>query len=331
MNNEIVISNIDPQNIEITGGAEVYGITNVLVNGESVVTNNIAYVIVPTKTSELQNDGQNGLNPYLTNEQDPTVPNYVKTITLADISSWNSKQNLLVSGANIKTINSISLLGSGNIEVGGTTYSAGTGISINEGVIANLITSYNDLTDLPTIPTLTSDLTNDSGFLTSDDLSEVAFTGSYANLNDTPTIPEYTSELTNDSDFAVTNANNNFSASQSITGDFEITGESNLNKFSTSEILIGKWIDGKNLYRKSFNITLPNNTTGSVNTNFTTESVKNIIGSYTDGVRVYPINFHDQTSHDEVNTSYSNSYINFETNFDGSNYTGYVTLEYTKD
>ena len=48
--------------------------------------------------------------------------------------------------------------------------------------------SYNDLIDTPTIPTKTSDLSNDSGFIT---------------INDVPvvTVPERTSDLTNDSGF----------------------------------------------------------------------------------------------------------------------------------
>ena len=65
-------------------------------------------------------------------------------------------------------------------------------------MVNNTITSYNDLSDLPTIPSKTSDLNNDSNFVSSDDLSEVAFTGSYNSLSDTPIIPDSTSELTND-------------------------------------------------------------------------------------------------------------------------------------
>ena len=57
MNNEIIINNVDPQQILINGGgAQAYGIVDVLVNGISVVTNNVANVEVPTKTSELVND-----------------------------------------------------------------------------------------------------------------------------------------------------------------------------------------------------------------------------------------------------------------------------------
>lgn len=324
--NKIKITNAEPQPINITGGGEVLGITAVYVNDVDVTEGNAAYVTVPTKTSELQND-----SGFITEETDPSVPSIVKTITTNDINNWNNKQNALISGSTIKTINNISLLGSGNINVGGTEYSAGTGISIENGIINNTLTSYNDLEDLPIIPTKTSDLINDSEFVQSSELAEVAFNGSYNALSNTPVIPDATSDLTNDSNFAATNVNNNWSASQTITGDITLTGNINYKKYSTNEILIGKWIDNKDLYQKSFGVTLPNNLTGSVNTNFTTESVKTIYGSYSDGIRVYPINFHDQTSHNEINTSYENGYIKFETNFDGSTYTGYITLEYTKD
>lgn len=87
--------------------------------------------------------------------------------------------------------------------------------------------NYNDLLDTPTIPTATSDLTNDSGFITSSyhdstkqdvinasnklsaqyvsGLATVATTGDYDDLIDKPTIPTATSDLTNDSGF-ITNA-----------------------------------------------------------------------------------------------------------------------------
>lgn len=202
MNNEIIITNHNPQDITIrqqdnqlifiNGGGEVIGITDVKVNGNSVVQNNIAYVIVPTKTSELQNN-----SGFLTSETDPTVPSIVKTISQTDINNWNNKQNALVSGSTIKTINNESLLGSGNININGTQYTAGSGIDITNDIISNEITSYNDLSDLPTIPTKTSDLINDSDFVSEEELSEVAFTGSYGSLSDTPIIPDSTSDLTN--------------------------------------------------------------------------------------------------------------------------------------
>ena len=181
------------QLILIDGGGNIIGITDVLVNGISVVSGTIAYVIVPTKTSDLIND-----SGYITTETDPTVPSYIKQISIADINNWNNKQNALVSGSNIKTINNESLLGSGNIEIDGTVYTAGTGIDITNDIISNEITSYNDLTDLPTIPTKTSDLINDSDFVSEDDLSEVAFSGSYVSLSDVPTA---LSDFDNDTDY----------------------------------------------------------------------------------------------------------------------------------
>ena len=51
------------------------------------------------------------------------------------------------------------------------------------------------------IPTKTSKLTNDSGFVTSEELATVATSGSYNDLTDKPTIPTKTSQLTNDSNF----------------------------------------------------------------------------------------------------------------------------------
>lgn len=49
--------------------------------------------------------------------------------------------------------------------------------------------SYTDLTDKPTIPTKTSELTNDSGFVESSDLATVATSGDYDDLLNKPTIP----------------------------------------------------------------------------------------------------------------------------------------------
>lgn len=187
------ISQQDNQIIYIDSEGTAIGISDVLVNGVSVVTGNIAYITVPTKTSELQNN-----SGFITTETDPTVPSYVKAISLADINNWNNKQNALVSGSTIKTINNESLLGSGNIQIDGIVYTAGTGIDITNEVISNEITSYNDLTDLPTIPTKVSDLINDENFASENDLAEVAFTGSYVSLSDTP---QYLSDFENDTHY----------------------------------------------------------------------------------------------------------------------------------
>lgn len=57
---------------------------------------------------------------------------------IAQIVDLSTKQDTLVSGENIKTINGVSVLGSGNIEISsGGTYTGGEGISIEGGVISN--------------------------------------------------------------------------------------------------------------------------------------------------------------------------------------------------
>ena len=73
----------------------------------------------------------------------------------------STKQDILVSGTNIKTINSQSLLGSGNIEIQGgssSDYSAGTNIDITNNVIS--VTGI-------TIPTSNTAFTNDAGYVNS--------------------------------------------------------------------------------------------------------------------------------------------------------------------
>ena len=65
--------------------------------------------------------------------------------------------------------------------------------------------SYNDLDDKPTIPTNTSDLTNDSNFVVSSNLATVATSGDYDDLSNKPSIPTNTSDLNNDSGFVTLN------------------------------------------------------------------------------------------------------------------------------
>ena len=118
----------------------------------------------------------------------PTIPS--KTSDLTNDSGFINQ---------IKTINNESLIGTGNITIEGSGFSG----------------SYNDLTDKPTIPSKTSDLTNDSGFINqiktinnqsligTGNLTIDTFSGDYDDLTNKPTIPTKTSDLTNDSGFVV--------------------------------------------------------------------------------------------------------------------------------
>ncbi len=115
---------------------------------------------IPTKTSELEND-----SGFISEESDPTVPAYVKNITEADIEKWNSGAGGTTDYKNLSnkpTINGIEL----------------DGDLTTKDLNIETVTSYNDLTDKPHL-----------------------FSGSYNDLTDKPTIPTKTSELTNDSKF----------------------------------------------------------------------------------------------------------------------------------
>ena len=99
---------------------------------------------IPTKTSDLTNDS-----------------NYI-TASYHDAS----KQDVLVSGTNIKTINNQDILGSGNIEVeASAVWGSITGELHNQQDLHNELQAKANFTDLPT---KTSDLFNDSGYITNE-------------------------------------------------------------------------------------------------------------------------------------------------------------------
>ena len=81
-----------------------------------------------------------------------TATTYTKTETDNAITAATStKQDTLVSGTNIKTINNQSILGEGNITIeggsGGLSYTAGDGIDITNDVISVSGVSHNSLAD----------------------------------------------------------------------------------------------------------------------------------------------------------------------------------------
>ena len=99
---------------------------------------------IPTKTSDLTNDS-----------------NYI-TASYHDAT----KQDVLVSGTNIKTINNQDILGSGNIKVeSSAVWGSITGDLHNQQDLHNELQAKANLTD---IPTKTSELFNDSGYITNE-------------------------------------------------------------------------------------------------------------------------------------------------------------------
>ena len=152
-----------------------------------------------------------------------------RTVTDNEKSTWNNKQEALVSGANIKTINNQSILGEGNINIEGGSGTTDYSDLENKPKINNVELNGNkSLQDLgiqprgnyaltEDIPTKTSDLQNDSGFITGytetdptvpshvknisqADISnwnnKSDFSGDYNDLDNKPTIPSEVTETT---------------------------------------------------------------------------------------------------------------------------------------
>ena len=139
-------------------------------------------------------------------------------ISIAEIVG---KQDGLVSGTNIKTINNESILGSGNITIsgGGTATDVkvdGTSItSNNEADLQTINGDYNASTnklateaDLPTVPTNVSAFTNDAGYLTSYTETDPTVpswakqstkpTYAYSEITNTPDLSSFITNTVND-------------------------------------------------------------------------------------------------------------------------------------
>lgn len=178
---------------------------------------------IPTSNTAFTNDAG-----YITDSalDDYATEAYVDT-------GLSNKQDTLESGVSIKTVNNYSLLGSGNINIGGSGSNNVVELTQSEydaldpkdpsafyiitdaegGDLANYMTSAQTQT---AINQATSGKTNQSDFTghTADTSIHVTtaqtaawdaksnFSGSYNDLTDKPTIPSKTSDLTNDSNFA---------------------------------------------------------------------------------------------------------------------------------
>ena len=236
------------------------------------------------------------------------------TGTLEDQTDLNSalgdKQDTLVSGTNIKTINNISLLGSGDIQIGG-----GSGGTSNYNELANkpqingvTLAGNQSTSDLGiNIPTKVSDLNNDSGFIDKDvnNLTNYPTTTSVnAALADKvdkvsgkqlSTEDYTTTEKTklsgieagaevNVSEIAVgTDTPTEDTKLQIETMDLDAQYEEINDIYSTSEIKTNKiWIDGSPIYRRVIQTTTPSAVSSSQATQIYafTESVKEIVNLY---------------------------------------------------
>jgi hypothetical protein len=244
---------------------------------------------IPTKVSDLSND----LN-FIDNTIDNLTNYYTSTntYTKTEIDTLvGNKQDTLVSGTNIKTINNTSLLGSGNINIQGGSGGSSTDVKINgtsitsndeadiqtEGTYNATTNKIATMSDLPTVPTKVSDLQNDAGYITgytetdptvpsyvkSITQSNITswnnksdFSGSYTDLTNKPTIPSKTSDLTNDSGFIdntyhdstkqntlVSGTNIKTINNQTLLGSGNITIEGTIKEL-TSPVILNQLSDG---------------------------------------------------------------------------------------
>jgi len=132
-----------------------------------------------------------------------TIENQVRYLIQAN--------NSMGGGGGSGTVTSVGLtMPSAFTLVGSPITGAGAFNVTGAGTTSQYIRGDGSLATFPTIPTLTSQLTNDSGFITSAALSPyalitslgaVAFSNNYNDLSNLPTIPTLTSQLSNDSGF----------------------------------------------------------------------------------------------------------------------------------
>ena len=139
-------------NIEDVNATKTVELTQAQYNALTVKDPNTFYVITDAQGVDLSNyytksetSGATEISTALNAKAD-TATTYTKTETDNAITAATStKQDTLVSGTNIKTINNESILGEGNITIeggGGKAIEAGRGISITTGETADTV-SFN--------------------------------------------------------------------------------------------------------------------------------------------------------------------------------------------
>jgi hypothetical protein len=202
---------------------------------------------VPTDVSAFNNDAgyitSNDLAGYAT-EQWVLDKNYAST------SSLSGKQDTLVSGVNIKTINNESLLGSGNITIsGGSTITidpsldSGSTNAVANSAITNALNSKASQSDLSSLTDVVSAHTASTNIhVTAQDKTnwnnKSNFSGSYNDLTDKPTIPTVPTSntaFTNDAGYITSAALSGYAESSAVTQEISaaVSGKVDVSVFNS--------------------------------------------------------------------------------------------------
>lgn len=182
------------------------------------VNNDFVYVksLIPQKTSQLSNDSNYVTKTDLDKKLDSTA------YTAPDLSSYAKKSDIpTVPTKTSELTNDSGFITGVDLSDYATTTQLATKLDATAYTPTDL-SSYAKKTDIPSVPTKTSQLTNDSGYITGVDLSSydtisdvnskldkkldsTAYTvpdlSSYAKKSDIPTVPTKTSQLSNDSGY----------------------------------------------------------------------------------------------------------------------------------
>jgi len=183
-------------------------IGDILVNGESVIKDKVAEIIMPTKVSELDNDAG-----YLTEHQ--SLTDYAKISDVDASLNLKADKTSIPTVPSFKTINGEEITGTGNIEI----KSGSDPVDLSDyAKISDVDASLDlkaDKTSIPTVPTKVSEFTNDAGYLT-----EHQSLTDYAKKTDIPVIPTKLSAFNNDEGFiknTVTDLVNYYKKSETYT------------------------------------------------------------------------------------------------------------------
>ena len=174
------------------------------------VDDSISSIVIPTKISELTNDSDfiTSIPDEYVTETELTAKNYIDNTTLESKGYLTEHQDL----------SSYALKTELHTHTNKAILDAITDAKITEWNSKSTFSgSYNDLTNKPTIPTKTSQLTNDSGYLTEHQSLVGLATETYVNgkvsdlVNSSPetldTLKELADALGNDPNFATTVSN----------------------------------------------------------------------------------------------------------------------------